>query len=363
MSEPSKLGTLLSSLRNGVVGGAKSAISLPIRLVRPIVSTLTGQVDGRYLDRAQISTKEGLAELESVSAQSHFVSVHAGGDELKLHVVTAGPKSGTPCILLHGFPEFWYTYRMLIEQLSRAGFFVIVPDQRGYNLSDAPSAVSKYRGGNLVEDVREVLEHFGVGPSTNRKAILFCHDWGGAIGYQFAMDHPDYLSKVVAMNAPHPKMYSAGTKKGWKHLFMLIFQLPYLPEAMIVSNSQKSAKKFLLDSAVTKDHFTPTILAKYSTAWDVPGRMTGMMNWYRALPRYEKDFKMSTIEHPTLLLWGRGDEFLSADMADIKDFAPNSTTIFIDKCGHWVQNEAPDQIWTHIEPFISSSPPSSSSSS
>jgi len=365
MSEPSTFRVFLSSLRAAVISSTGSAISLPILIVRDIIRQFTGPTGKDLLDRALRSTQQGVAELSSVSAQSQYVTVHAGGKDLRLHVVTAGPPSGTPCILLHGFPEFWYTYRYLVEQLGQAGFFVIVPDQRGYNLSDAPSAVSQYRAKYLVEDIREVLEHFEVGP--NRKAILFCHDWGGAIGYQFAMYHPDYLSKLVPMNAPHPKTYAREAKKGWKQLFMswymLFFQVPYFPEAMVILNSKKSARSFLRDTAVTKEHFTADVLDKFATAWDVPGRMTGMMNWYRALLRYQKDFKRVNLDHPTLQLWGSGDKFLSVGISDIKKYVPNSSTVFVDECGHWIQNEAPAQIWKHIQPFISSSSSLSSSSS
>ena len=95
---------------------------------------------------------------------------------IALHVVLAGPASGKPLILLHGFPEFWFAWRRQIDHFVSAGYRVIVPDQRGYNLSDKPAGIANYSIDLLARDVVGVLDTVAAS-----KAFVVGHDWGAAV--------------------------------------------------------------------------------------------------------------------------------------------------------------------------------------
>ena len=127
------------------------------------------------------------------SIEEKYIEVNG----IKLHTIIAG--SGEPLILLHGFPDFWYGWKDVIEGLNQ-DFKLIVPDTRGINLSDRPEGVNNYGIKVLIDDVKKLSEQLNLG-----KFILCGHDWGGAIAWAFAEEHPELLKKLVIINAPHPK--------------------------------------------------------------------------------------------------------------------------------------------------------------
>ena len=120
-------------------------------------------------------------------------------NSIRLHVVQAGPKSGIPVVLLHGFPEFWYGWRKQIPALVEAGCRVIVPDQRGYNLSDKPKYVKDYDVYTLAEDILGLINALEY-----EKVNLVGHDWGAVVAWVLANKYPERLRKLGIMNVPHP---------------------------------------------------------------------------------------------------------------------------------------------------------------
>src|ERR1700681_4161265 len=126
--------------------------------------------------------------------------VFQNGD-VRLHAVAAGPKDGPVVVLLHGFPEFWYGWHRQIETLAATGFRVIVPDQRGYNLSSKPSSVAAYSLTELVSDVIAIADQLG-----QEKIFLAGHDWGAAVAWSAAQLHPQRIAKLVVVNVPHPSV-------------------------------------------------------------------------------------------------------------------------------------------------------------
>src|SRR5258708_15826452 len=116
-----------------------------------------------------------------------------------LHAVAAGPKDGPVVILLHGFPEFWYGWHRQIEPLVAAGFRVIVPDQRGYNLSSKPPGLACYALSELVSDVIAIADQLG-----KEKIFLAGHDWGAAVAWSAALLLPQRIATLPALNVPHP---------------------------------------------------------------------------------------------------------------------------------------------------------------
>ena len=124
------------------------------------------------------------------------------GDQ-RLHYVEAG--DGPLVVLLHGFPEFWYGWRSQIQPLAAAGFHVVAPDTRGYNLSSRPKEVAAYDGDKLAADIRDLIHERGA-----ETAMLVGHDWGGTIAWTMAMHHPEVVGRLAILNAAHPRKLSQG---------------------------------------------------------------------------------------------------------------------------------------------------------
>ncbi|MGI8748579.1 MAG: alpha/beta fold hydrolase, partial [Deinococcus sp.] len=153
-------------------------------------------------------------------------------DGVTLHLVEAGPADGPPVVLLHGFPEFWYGWRRQIGALAEAGYRVMVPDMRGYNLSDKPCGVAAYGMEALTGDLLALLDARGY-----ERASVVGHDWGAAVAWSFALRHPERVARLVILNVPHPAVFArtlrrsrAQRARSW---YMFFFQLPLLPELLL----------------------------------------------------------------------------------------------------------------------------------
>ena len=148
---------------------------------------------------------------------------------IRLHVVEAGPADGPPVLLLHGFPDFWWGWNEQIARLSKAGFRVIAPDQRGYDLSDKPAEIEAYRVEELSADLIGLLDRLDLS-----QVYLAGHDWGGANAWRLVIAHPERVRKLVMFNAPHPKAWadaaSDGSDEKSVNWFRTFFQLPWVPE-------------------------------------------------------------------------------------------------------------------------------------
>jgi epoxide hydrolase 4 len=142
-----------------------------------------------------------------------------------LHYVEAG--RGSLVVLLHGFPEFWYSWRLQIPNLAEAGFRVVVPDMRGYNLSYKPAKVRDYRDEFLGRNVERLIRACG-----SESAAVVGHDWGGVAGWLAAMRHPEALEKLAILNCPHPNRFLRGLwsprqlRKGWYMFAMQVAAPP-----------------------------------------------------------------------------------------------------------------------------------------
>jgi epoxide hydrolase 4 len=159
-------------------------------------------------------------------------SINVPTNGIRLHAVTAGPSDGSPVILLHGFPEFWYSWRKQIHPLAEAGFRVIAPDQRGYNLSDKPEGIGNYQLDILVEDILGLMDSLGI-----EKAAVVGHDWGAIVAWALALQYPDRLDRLVILNVPHPGVSKSVIKSVPKQIlkswYIAFFQLPFVPEFLL----------------------------------------------------------------------------------------------------------------------------------
>jgi epoxide hydrolase 4 len=271
---------------------------------------------------------------------------------IHLHVVQAGPKSGVPVILLHGFPEFWYGFRRQIAALVEAGCRVIVPDQRGYNLSDKPKGVKAYSMDELVMDVIGLIDALEYD-----KVNLVGHDWGAAVAWTAAIQHPERLQRLGILNVPHPAVMRRFLQRDLEQLrrswYIFFFQLPWLPEAGMRANDWRGAERALRNSGKI-DTFTDEDIEKYKEAWSQPGAMTAMINWYRAAARYPmsipKDMRVTV---PTLMMWGMKDFALSHRMArPSMDYCEEGNLILFPDATHWVQLDAAEEVNHYVIDFL-----------
>jgi pimeloyl-ACP methyl ester carboxylesterase len=263
--------------------------------------------------------------------------------DVGLHAVAAGPEDGSVVVLLHGFPEFWYGWDRQIEPLAAADFRVIVPDQRGYNLSSKPAGVAAYGLTELVSDVIAIADQLG-----QEKILLAGHDWGAAVAWSAALLHPQRVAKLAVLNVPHPsvmrKFLSTRPRQILRSWYMFFFQLPWLPEAIFSAFHFRVGSRSLLRSS-RPGTFTTEDLAQYRSAWSQPGALTAMINWYRALFRTRAKFPDKTVRVPTRILWGERDDFLLTEMAhESLRYCTSAELFTFANASHWLQHEEPARI-------------------
>lgn len=267
---------------------------------------------------------------------------------VRLHVVQAGPQSGIPVVLLHGFPEFWYGWRKQIPALAEAGCRVIAPDQRGYNLSDKPRGVKAYRLQHLVEDMLGLIDALEY-----EKVNIVGHDWGALVAWMLAIQQPKRLHRLGIINVPHPavmrRFLTRDPEQMGRSLYALFFQLPWLPELTVRLSASLSLRRTGHGNA-----FTDEDIRKYKEAWSQPGALTSMLNWYRAAARHQPHITEDMrVRVPTLMLWGVKDVALSYRMARPSlDYCAKGNLIFFPDATHWVQHEEAEEVNRHLVSFL-----------
>ncbi len=272
---------------------------------------------------------------------------------VRLHYVEAG--DGPLIILLHGFPEFWYAWRHQIPALADAGFRVLAPDMRGYNLSDKPRGIAPYRLDRLVEDVTGLIRHAG-----ERSAHVAGHDWGGGVAWCFALRRPKEVRRLVVLNSPHPAAFARELRtpgqlvRSW---YMFFFQIPRLPEALIRAEGFGALRRTLERDPLRPGAFTPADIQEYVCAAAQPGALTAAINYYRAAFRDgpgEAAKMTAPIRCPTLLLWGERDRYLNGRLTQgLEAWVPNLRVERIPKASHWVQADAPERVNRLMIDFLS----------
>lgn len=278
-------------------------------------------------------------------------------DNIRMHYVSAG--SGPLVLLLHGFPEFWYSWRHQIPVLSQK-FRVIAPDLRGYNKTDRPTRVEDYSASNLISDVVGLIRKLGAG----EKAILVGHDWGGAIAWMVAMFQPEVVERLIILNVGHP---GARNREGFldfdqmkRSWYMFFFLIPDVPEEVLSRNDFEFLRKLAFETATRKEAFTQDDIERYVSMWKQPGVLAGAINYYRAITNSEywrqlgKPRDFPAIKAPTLQIWGEDDPFLGRQLTEgTEEFIDAPYRLeFIPNCSHWVQQEAPDEVNAFILDFL-----------
>jgi pimeloyl-ACP methyl ester carboxylesterase len=280
---------------------------------------------------------------------------------IRLHYAESG--SGHDLvILLHGFPEFWYSWRHQLPVLGEH-FHVVAPDTRGYNLSDKPDRVEDYRVDVMVNDVIGLIDHFGA-----QKAAVVGHDWGASVAWAVAQRHPERVSKLAVMQVPPAAVWRENMSLGQlrRSWYMFLFQLPRLPEWMVTRKNMAALDRTFTDSVGRKNSFSAADIETYKEALRQPGAITSALNYYRANFRRLASRKPQNVEEgvrdertrvPTLFIFAEKDlAILPATVRGVENYvdAPYRE-VRIPDSGHWVQNEAVEEVNAALIEFLGSS--------
>lgn len=254
-------------------------------------------------------------------------------------------------LLLHGFPDGWYGWARQIAHFARR-FTVVAPDGRGCNLSDKPGSLAAYRLPRLVGDANSLVTHFGGG----RPAVVVGHDWGGVVAWSLASSCPAAVSRLVVLNAPHPAVLAralvADARQQQASEYLERLRQPEAESRL--SENRFERLRWVLDIPSKPSETERAHLSASVEAWSRPGALTGALNWYRA-----NDFGPagraaesvpSTVEAPTLIVWGNDDRALLPHLAlQHRDIAKRLTVHVLEGAGHWTPRERPDEVNALIE--------------
>jgi pimeloyl-ACP methyl ester carboxylesterase len=221
---------------------------------------------------------------------------------------------------------------------------VIVPDQRGYNLSDKPRGVQSFQTEKLVRDVIGLLDHYRI-----EKVNLAGHDWGAAVAWGVAISFPERVERLAILNVPHPAVMLATLRSSFRQMlkswYIGFFQIPGLPDWLMRVNDYAATGRLLVSSG-KPGTFTTADLAEYKKAWAQPGALTAMINWYRAVLRERSVRQTDNRVHvPVLILWGKLDIALGAEMAQRSiALCDDGRLVFFENSSHWVQHDDADEV-------------------
>ena len=270
---------------------------------------------------------------------------------VSLNVAEAGPRDGLPTILLHGFPEFWYGWRRQIGPLAGAGLRLVIPDQRGYNLSDKPEGLPAYHLDRLAADVIALADAYGF-----ERIRLVGHDWGGLVAWWAASLHPERIERLAILNATHPGVFGSYIRRHpgqWlRSAYVALFQIPRFPEKRLTSQGGRVLRRALSGSS-RPGSFSESDLDRYAGAWLQPGAMTGMLNWYRALAQLPRRNPVPRVAAPTLILWGQRDHALQPGLAEASlGLCDRGRIRWFPEATHWVQHDEAEAVNRALIDFL-----------
>lgn len=264
-----------------------------------------------------------------------------------LHLVEAGPEHSArpPVVLLHGFPELWYSWRHQLRALGKS-YRLAAPDLRGFGQSDLPA--QGYDPSTLAADMAGLIDLLG------GRAYLAGHDWGGIIAWHTALAYPDKVVKLAVLAGPHPARYEElfffHPGQFLKSLYVLWFLVPRLSEWSLSRNRGALLARLLPLSAARPEAFGPDDLEVYRAAWSDRARMAAGLAYYRQMAWLNWEgrefYRRGKVQCPGLVVWGDRDWFLTrAQTKKLEKYfvAPPQIEIIRD-CGHWLQQEAPEEL-------------------
>jgi epoxide hydrolase 4 len=273
--------------------------------------------------------------------------------EVRLHAVEMG--RGPLVLLLHGFPEFWWSWRKQLPALAAAGFRAVAADLRGYNTSDRPAPASAYALPRLVADVDGLVRGLG-----EERAHVVGHDWGGVVAWAFAARHPGRVQRLAVLNAPHGaalRRALARPEQALRSSYMLLFQVPVVPEALLSFGDYALLRRIL--RALRATPVTDGELEPYVAAARRSGGLRGPLQYYRAiaptlLRRRRGVARAPTrVDAPALVVWGERDPvFTRAVARPPPELVPRTRISWIPEGGHTVQLDAPERVSRALVDFL-----------
>jgi pimeloyl-ACP methyl ester carboxylesterase len=279
-----------------------------------------------------------------------------------LNVALAGDPTNEPVILLHGFPESHRTWREVAPRL-KDGFFLIMPDQRGFAGSDLPQDVEDYKTDTLIDDIFALADALGI-----QQFALVGHDWGGAIAWGAALRDDPRLTRLAIVNAPHPVVFQksliADEDQRLASQYITAFRTPGF-EKIVEAKGFDWFFDTTFERHVDVSQISETERRQYIADWSQPGAFAAMLNWYRGskvvvpppgvtvpLP----DFLLRAfpkVKVPTLVIWGMGDKALLPIQLDgLEELVDDLAIERLPSAGHFAPWEAGDEVASALGPFL-----------
>ncbi|XP_078264335.1 epoxide hydrolase 4 isoform X2 [Rhinoraja longicauda] len=291
--------------------------------------------------------------LNDTSLGTHcYVRIKESG--LRFHYVAAGERGKPLMLLLHGFPEFWYSWRYQLQEF-KCEFRVIAVDLRGYGESDAPVGRENYQLDCLITDIKEIVDSLGY-----KKCVLIGHDWGGLIAWCFAIYYPEMLNKIIILNCPHPAVFCDYVMRHPSQLIKLSYfffcQVPWLPEFALTINDFKVLKYLFTSQSTgirTKEcRMTADEIEAYLYIFSQRGAFSGPLDHFRNV--FSLPLSQNEVVSPTLLLWGEKEGFLEFRMAQLsKSYVRNYFRLHVvPEASHWLQQDQPQLVNRLIWAFL-----------
>ncbi len=259
-------------------------------------------------------------------------------DGLTFDVRDAGPPDGEPVVLLHGFPQDASAWDAVAPALHQHGLRTLAPDQRGYSPMARPRGRAHYRLRETVGDVLALLDAAGL-----ESAHVVGHDWGGIVAWGLGAWHPDRVRTLTALSVPHPGAMAQAvlrSDQGLRSLYVGLFQLPLLPERLLLAGNGAVLRRLLRGGGLPDD-----LVEHYVRRMQEPGALSAALNWYRALPLAGRD-PVGRVRVPTLHVWSTGDSFLGRTATEATErfcAAPYRLEV-LEGVPHWIPELAPDRV-------------------
>jgi epoxide hydrolase 4 len=283
---------------------------------------------------------------------------YANVNGIRMHYARAG--KGPLIVFLHGFPQCWYEFRRQLAEFSR-DHLAVSADLRGYNLSGKPEQIRDCGVLCGVEDLRQlVVDHLGY-----QEFVLIGHDWGGAVGWSFALHHPELLERLVILSTAHPALLERELRENPEQQqasqYNLALRQPGSEQVLAADDCAVLAVQF-----EQLDYISDEDLGVYRNAWRQPGALSGMFNWYRrdgigpesddgtpAHGDYAREVFSQVVTVPTLVLYGDGDIYVRPGChRGLDRYVADLTFKNIDGGSHWIPEEFPSLVNDEIRRFL-----------
>jgi pimeloyl-ACP methyl ester carboxylesterase len=275
--------------------------------------------------------------------------------EITMHYGELGDKSKPLMVCVHGFPEFWYSWRFQMKYFER-NYHVVALDLRGYGETEKPEGISKYNSDTIARDLEEAIEKLG------GKAIVLAHDWGGVIAWIAATRRPELFERLVIMNVPHPRAFmkilrtkSSQLLKSW---YIFMFQCPYLPEILFKTQDYHFLSRMLRTppvGIVNAQNFTDEDLEAWKYVFSKPYALTGPINYYRASVRRmgTEHLPPGVVQPRTLIIFGEKDAAIDVQAIELSlTYCREARLQKIPNASHWVQQDVPEIVNKYVEEFL-----------